>query len=58
MARLTNKLVKKMVSSPDPARYAGYWKDLIAHVKDNNATNPTWSAAELSQIACPTSLIA
>lgn len=42
----------------DPANYPGYWKDLIGHIKDNNAVNPTWSAEDLQRIACPTLLIA
>lgn len=42
----------------DPANYPGYWKDLIAHIKANNAVNPSWSADDLARIACPALLIA
>lgn len=42
----------------DAHNYPGYWKDLIAHIKANNAVNPSWTADDLAQIACPTLLIA
>ena len=42
----------------DAGKFAGYWKDLIGHIKENNATNPHWTVDDLRSIGCPTLLIA
>lgn len=42
----------------DGARYPGYWKDLIAQVKANNAVAPAWTAEDLRRIRCPVLLVA
>lgn len=42
----------------DGGKYPGYWKDLIAQVKANNAVNPSWTAEDLRRVRCPTLLVA
>ncbi len=42
----------------DGGNYAGYWKDLLRQIVENNTANPTWTEADLQRIECPTLLIA
>lgn len=42
----------------DAATHPGYWKDLIAQVKRNNATSPAWTPEDLRRVRCPTLLVA
>ena len=42
----------------DGGKYAGFWKDLISQIVDNNRVNPSWTPADLRQLRCPALLIA
>jgi pimeloyl-ACP methyl ester carboxylesterase len=42
----------------DPTKYAGFWKDLLRQIVDNNRVNPSWSIDDLRTIACPMLLVA
>ena len=42
----------------DRGKEPGWWKELMRQIVANNLENPTWSAADLRRIECPTLLIA
>jgi pimeloyl-ACP methyl ester carboxylesterase len=48
----------KFAALHDEGRHPGFWKDLIGQVIDNNRVSPTWTAADLERVQCPTLLIA
>jgi pimeloyl-ACP methyl ester carboxylesterase len=52
------EVAARFAARHDPGRYAGYWKDLIRQVADNNAVNPTWTEDDLRRVACPVLLVA
>jgi pimeloyl-ACP methyl ester carboxylesterase len=52
------ELAAEFAARHDGGKYAGYWKDLIRHVKDNNLTNPHWTVDDLRRLTTPALLIA
>lgn len=56
--RQAPEAVARFAARHDPARYPGYWKDLIRQVAENNATNPSWTEEDLRRVACPALLVA
>jgi pimeloyl-ACP methyl ester carboxylesterase len=42
----------------DGGKHAGFWRELIAQIVDNNRVSPSWTPDDLRQIRCPTLLIA
>jgi pimeloyl-ACP methyl ester carboxylesterase len=48
----------KFASMHDAGKHSGFWKELIVQIMDNNRVNPTWTAADLERVQCPTLLIA
>jgi pimeloyl-ACP methyl ester carboxylesterase len=42
----------------DQGKEPGFWKELLRQIVENNSANPTWTEADLRQIACPTLLVA
>ncbi len=56
--RASPEAAARFAARHDPGKYPGYWKDLIQHVKDNNAVAPSWSVEDLRTVGCPALLIA